>query len=385
MIYIVDDGAESAASAPDTSDITTYLLTADLVPVFERKRKEYQRNIGSFRPTEVPEEGQPPSAGGQGSVPSVKTVPSKGAAPKPGSTPRSTSARQDKLRSDPYLAPLESAALPSYTLASIDGAALAGSSPGLLASFLIGLGFQQSESLQVEADSVEIASLPTEDLMDALDEVCADDRSPIGNITRGASILNSGNEILYNFWAARLRDYGPSVVGRYRPGLYLVTRIYYLKTIKYIYSDQRAYEAELRAAEISGLEQGETPVPLPAVTVNVDSNAAGGKSPEPNAQLEALRKTLSEYIKAVGSSQSPAIAASATRATARGVEITDTFTEPMAFGYEAISDTLYPRDQGSEKWSDDRWNWSIKDKMGSGIRSFCDIGTSWPYVPRPKE
>jgi hypothetical protein len=248
---------------------------------------------------------------------------------------------------------LSLAAMPGFTLASVDQAALGGFLPGLTASFFASLGLRHTSYLRMEAEGVEMADLPYDELRYLVASACnGDGRSTIfGGQGTGATGLVQAT---FNILDQQRTERPPPRTGgaaeeAVSPYLALMRRVFYLRGVRFIVDDSRVASAFQQLALQSTLQPGETPVTLPQLRGNTDLAAAApqGSTPPPAgspqaaaaanaAGITALQNQIEQLRTVLASGAGPQIGASFARAAATGVELVQLFDRPLAFGYQAV-------------------------------------------------
>jgi hypothetical protein len=240
------------------------------------------------------------------------------------------------------LAPLELAGIPSYSLASIDNVTLAGSAPTAFANFLVAIGFSRSTSLVVQAEGVEVATLPSDDFAAAISKACFAPNNPFGSLALARpSLAFADQEMRANARTRQRQSHDP--VFRYDPRLLMLRKIFYLRGIRYIFTDTRAYAAALEAAASSKIPVAQQPPTVPNISMNVVTTSQGTQAAKPDAatsQMSALQNQIDALRSAVSSNSNIQVAGTYARVTARGIEFVDLFQRPLAFGYVPIGATF---------------------------------------------
>ena len=251
------------------------------------------------------------------------------------------------------------AAMPGYSLASVDQAALALAIPNLFASFLGSVGLRSTSYLRIEAAGVEIAEVPYDEFRAILAGACAG--SPSETQFGGRGVGGRGVVVAafdqFEQWRRERADANARSRGTWslawreplpeapvQPYLGVLRRVFYLRGIRFVTEDSRAAAAMAQAAVRQTFPAGTQPVPLPQVTVN----ASPPPSPPPagapaaavaaqNAAIAGLQQQVDALRSGLATAGSNAqIAASFARATAVGVELVQIFDRPLAFGYQAF-------------------------------------------------
>ena len=127
----------------------------------------------------------------------------------------------------------------------------------------------------------------------------------------------------------------------YKPELYMMVAVYYLRGIRYIFSDTRAYAAELEAAANAKIPAALQPPTVPNISMNVVTAPQGTTKPDAvTAQMLALQTQMDALRSAVMSNSNIQVAATYAHATARGIEFVDLFQRPLAFGYVPLAEAF---------------------------------------------
>lgn len=251
------------------------------------------------------------------------------------------------------LAPLELAGLPSYSLASIETFSAAGSLPTAFASFLAAIGFSHSNSLQVQAEGVEIASLSAEDFSRAILKACSAAGNPFSDPGLAhAAMAFADSEMRDNAGTRAKHALDPAIreqfirsggkVFPYKPMIYMLRQVYYLRGIRYIYNDSRVVTAMAAAAASAKIPTAQQPPAPPNISIvnapqtTGSAPAAAGNS-QLAAQVAALQAQVDAMRSAVSSNTNIQVGASYTQATARGIEMVDLFQRPLAFGHAPVA------------------------------------------------
>jgi hypothetical protein len=204
--------------------------------------------------------------------------------------------------------------------------------PSAFANFFAAMGIRQSDALEIEAEGIEIADLPEESFASAIRAACNDPASIFHDRSRAYALLTLANGELQK------NSTGPS----YEPALYLLKRVYYLRGIRYILKDSRAYVALLEASSNAKIPSTAPAPTLPAVSVNVvqPNQTSGTTQDETTAQLSALQNQIDSLRAALVNTSNQQFAGTFARATAQGIEFVDLFQRPMAFGYFPFGEKL---------------------------------------------
>jgi hypothetical protein len=253
---------------------------------------------------------------------------------------------------------LSLAGLASYKLASADELQATWFVPSLWQSFLGSFGLRNTSSLEIEAEGVEIAELPLDQVLKTLRQACLDPNSVLG--TEQIDLLLYAYRMLANYNQQLQKSVGHGVPS-ISPEIYLLRRIYYLRGIRYIWKDSRTTAALLEAARNTA-PQPTAPPTINTVTIantppTTTASAATSIGSEVQAQLDALKAEQAAQAKALSSGTNAQFALSYAAATARGIELVTAFDRPLAFGYEALG-----------------WNWNPltdKNPYDKGLRKLC--------------
>lgn len=133
----------------------------------------------------------------------------------------------------------------------------------------------------------------------------------------------------------RQRDAGAASIAKFQPYMLLVKRVYYMRGINYVYHDANAAAVAASAAlnaRISGVASTPT---APALAVG---------TPPTDAQIKSLSEAVTslsgQITKSLGTGGNIGVSSSFARATAEGIEMTEIFERPLAFGYVADAAAL---------------------------------------------
>lgn len=252
--------------------------------------------------------------------------------------------RQVEASSTPKVPPgsLSLAAMPGFTLASVDQASVGGFLPGLAASFFGALGLRQTSYLRIEAEGVEMADLPHDEVRALVYGACkANADTQFGRKGQGAEGL-----VLAAYNILEQQQTEREAPANVEPYLALVRRVFYLRGVRFIVEDSRIAAAFLQASAESALRPGETPVSLPQLSASAElASAAGGTasagaptaSTAANAAaMAALQQQLEQLRAALVNASGPQLGATFARAAATGIELVQLFDRPLAFGYQAV-------------------------------------------------
>lgn len=254
---------------------------------------------------------------------------------------------------------LEVAAMPEYTLAAVTQGGAAGTIPQALSSFFAALGFSQAKYITVQAIGIEIAELPVDTFSGIVSSACKNTKSGVfGNPEKRDIVQRIGYNALKAWWDERKARSEGGSIARFSPQLYLISKVYYLRGLRYIFHNNKAASAAVAAALTNKFSTGVTPPSAPAPSPPAPSPQPPSKTaPSPQqAEIDALTKEVTALKTAVAQNTNTNIAASYARATAEGVEMVDLFQRPVAFGYVAFAENLKLDKQG---------------KPRGGISAFC--------------
>lgn len=289
------------------------------------------------------QQGDCPAAGGAGAGGSSKTDAANqlsntinitlGAATEPTKPSPAATNKPSEKKSPESLPSLALAGLPSYSLASIDNMTAAAAVPTMFANFAASLGISRSTSLVVQAEGVETASLPAEEFAKAIQLACSTDNNAFGNPAIARPFLVLSDQQLRSNVSARAMKAKKAL--SYKPALFMLRTVYYLRGIRYIYNDTQAYAIMLQAAADAKLSAGQAPPALPNISMNVATGSQPGttKTDALSAQLASLQAQMDAMRNAMINASGVQLAGSYSRITARGVEFVDLFQRPVAFGY----------------------------------------------------
>ena len=232
--------------------------------------------------------------------------------------------------------------IPQYSLASIDQASLGGAGSTPFASFLAAFGFAQSKYLTMEAVATQMAELPLADFTSVVQKACLNGSGMFGKRRPG----HPAEILAYNFMKANhdIVESGNSSPPKFQPEMMVMRRVYYLRGIRYVFNDASVASAIATAAFNTRLPTTAAPPDLLKPTPSTGSAATENLPTDDKAtkaliaSITALNKQLSEIKDVVAAGKGGAgFGISGVRATARGIEMTQTFNRPLAFGYEPIT------------------------------------------------
>ncbi|MXP66158.1 hypothetical protein E0493_22790 [Roseomonas sp. M0104] len=321
-IYLVDRSAPEAEFA--ATDESRMLLTEELVgpfgEAFQARRAAQADGRFPQSPDSLVAALQPASGA------SFYRQPGAAA---PGSNPR------------PVLdGNLPISGFPGFSLGSVDQSLLSVNVPTQFATFLAGLGLRSSNFVRMEAEGVEYADLPFDTVLRTIRTACS---AP-------DSILGEGGWSLDARRLIRMGVYKLETDRRQRAGhettlpdpiIGILTRVYYLRGIRFVVEESRSSSVIAQAARASRLPAGVTAPSVPSINIanTVAPAAAGARAPSPDpalaAQLDQLNQAVESLRSAISSSTGAGAALSTARATARGLEQVTVFDRPLAFGYDA--------------------------------------------------
>jgi hypothetical protein len=236
------------------------------------------------------------------------------------------------------------AALPGYSLASVDQVSLGAFVPEVVASFFGALGLRQTSFLRMEAEGIEVAELPLADFLDALAQGCS---SPTVQARRNryADAVAVGYTLFHAQRDRRLQE-GSSNTAVPDTSMLIMRRVFYMRGVRFIVSDSRVGTAALQAATRSTIPSGNTPMQLPGVTVNTNvapvtqgTPAAGSPAEAAAANaaaITALQGQMEQLRGAIASGGNTQISLGLARAAGTGIELVQLFDRPLAFGYQAV-------------------------------------------------
>src|SRR5262249_11093959 len=144
-----------------------------------------------------------------------------------GATHGAAGATQNPAGATPLPAPLMLEGLASYKLASVDEFAAAGAWQKFLSAF----GWQKTRSLQIEAEGVEVADLPLDQVLSTISKICRDQTSRLANPNFG--LLQEGYAILGTYKddiqreLLKSTDTSQIAVKDVTPVIYLLWKVYY--------------------------------------------------------------------------------------------------------------------------------------------------------------
>ena len=135
-------------------------------------------------------------------------------------------------------AQLATAAFPSYTLASVEQFSASAFVPAQFQSFLAALGWRSTRYVHVEAEGVEFAELPLQDMTEVIASACSQKSppSPLTNEAMGNRLVGRSVELQQALYEERVRMATQDVsqrLSRPKPQIYLMRRIYYMRGIKF--------------------------------------------------------------------------------------------------------------------------------------------------------
>ena len=230
---------------------------------------------------------------------------------------------------------LELVGIPKYSLASVDQGSLAAVLPTTFARFMAALGLSRSVNLTVEAVGIEMATLPLDVMATAVRERCLSHIGVFGDTSLGQSVQIAAFNIMQT-WAqergGRFADF--------KPKLYLITKVFYLRGIRYVYNDTTVSSAMFTAAFDTRLGASNTPSLATTGPPSPDLTASADKAADLNTRIADLTKSISDLNAKLAGNNNINVAGSTARATAEGIEIVQLFERPLAFGYEPLAENV---------------------------------------------
>ena len=239
--------------------------------------------------------------------------------------------------SKPVPAELTLEGLASYKLASVEEFAVAGAWQKFLGAF----GLRKTRSLEIEAEGVEVADLPLNQVLATIRQAFHDVGGPLESAN--LPLVQEGYEILNHYRDEVIRqlqqssDDRPANIKPVEPQIYLLWKIYYLRGIRYIWNDSDTTAALLEATANAGANTSAgKPPTINTVTVAAPPPAtATGDVKTLETNIQALQAQLDSLTKAMAGSGGAALTYAG--ATLRGIEFVSAFDRPLAFGYEPIA------------------------------------------------
>jgi hypothetical protein len=133
---------------------------------------------------------------------------------------------------------------------------------------------------------------------------------------------------------------GASTVPPFAPQLFMVTKVFYLRGLRYIYNDSEARAALLKAALNTRIKTGNTPAAAggAAPAAPAADSGAPDQAKQLSAQMASLITAINDLNTAMSSGNNVGITTSFGRATAQGIEIDAVFDRPLAFGFEPVAE-----------------------------------------------
>lgn len=237
---------------------------------------------------------------------------------------------------------LSLAAMPGYTLASVDQVSVGALVPAVAQSLLAGLGLRRTSSLRMEALGVEVAEVPFDTLIGVLRDAC--DRS-LGVFAKdnkaGKTAVDGAAYVLFGQRRGRSGidqiSNKTDEKGEQRiEGLqfYIIRKVFYLRGIRFMISDGEAAAAFAQVALRNRLPEGEQ---APKIAPLARSEGQDAKD-DTSAAIARLEQQVKELGKALDEAAGGNLQAAAqiARATATGIELVHVFDRPLAFGYQPI-------------------------------------------------
>jgi hypothetical protein len=210
---------------------------------------------------------------------------------------------------------------------------------GAWQKFLGAFGLRKTRSLEIEAEGVEVADLPIDQVLATIRQACHDVGGPLGSAN--LSLVQEGYDILNHYRAAvisQLRESsgnGLANIEPVTPQIYLLWKVYYLRGIRYIWNDSDATAALLEATANLGATSGGAPSTINTITVAAPPPAtATGDVKTLETEIQTLQARLDSLTKAIAGGGAALTYAGA---TLRGIEFVSAFDRPLAFGYEPIA------------------------------------------------
>lgn len=236
------------------------------------------------------------------------------------------------------LAPLALAGFPSYSLASIENLTIGGGMPSQFANFLAAVGINHSSSMTVQAEGVEVATIPSDQFAAAITQACTSKiANPFSDPEAGRSaVAFARHEARMNHMTMKKFARDPNMPAEPELALYMLRTVYYLRGIRFIFNDSRVITAVLEASAAAKLPTGAQAPAVPNITLNMggSGSAPADKSTDPlQAKVAALQAQVDSMRSALASTTNAQFGATYTQATSRGIEFVSLFQRPLAFGY----------------------------------------------------
>jgi len=256
---------------------------------------------------------------------------------------------------------MEVGALPEYDLASLNQGSVTASVPTAFASFLAGLGFTQTKSLTVAPLGLEIAELPQNDFNSVVQAACF---TPNGAFAPGRTrdvMQNAAYNGLAALWEQRANDAKGAPIAKYDPYMFLIDKVFYIRGINYVYHDSNAVAAAMSAALNARIAGAANAPAAPALSV-----AAAPTSADMTAVAAAVNALATAISKSPAAGSNIGISTSFAHATAEGVEMTQVFDRPVAFGYNTEAKRLVAEPFG---------------RLSGGIDGLCAAASPGQAIP----
>lgn len=242
--------------------------------------------------------------------------------------------------------------IPGYTLAAVDEGSIGAYVPLALASFFAALGIRRTQTLQMQAEGVEVADVPLEAVLATIRQACRNTSTVFGDEKAGRALVAAASGILSKAWEQRQRAAGGAI-----PAMSLqfdvLHRVYYLRGIRYTFNDSRVADIVAQAAIARHLPEGVIPPALAglatssgnsttpqtqgaSVTVNNGATASTPTPPDVAARLASIQSDLEKMRQAMATGTNIRVEGSYGRATSTGIELVDLFDRPLAFAYESM-------------------------------------------------
>jgi hypothetical protein len=230
------------------------------------------------------------------------------------------------------------AALPKYSLASVDQASFSGSGATPFASLLGSLGFSRSEYLTVEAAGIEIADLPLDELGEAVQGACTSHTGIFGDPIARNNVQRAAFGAMAAWWQFRQTHGGTTAP--FQPQIVLLRRVFYLRGIRYIFHDSKAAALALSAAFNPRLAAGVTPPATPSQPAIPAAPVVPDQDASLKAEVDALTAQVAAIKTNLPANSNLNLSVEGMRATAAGIEMIQLFERPIAFGYEPLAEAL---------------------------------------------
>jgi hypothetical protein len=254
-------------------------------------------------------------------------------------------AKQDVFKPPATITRLPLVAFPGFTVVKVRSAQLNASYPVQAFQFLFGASYSDDASVTISIPAAETYGIGIYDAAQILTGWCL----------RSDAEICGGRSL--RFFARNFSTFPPD---RYQPILYIVSRVYYARSITYKYSSNsvaalRASAAQAAAAALpqanaaAAAAAAAAPSPCPAagnqVTVNVGSdgkstvakdNPPAAAAPKPADDAGAVLDAAQQKLAQSGLvSSMPGVSLSVSSLDGKSIELTQTFAHPVAIGYLA--------------------------------------------------